>query len=154
RAPDFGAAFAAKLHLFDRPLASFRELQAALGIDLSNKAFDFNPAALLTGLVTSVTPVALQFVLQVVLFFATLFFLILGRAGFRRHAVNWFSTRDGRLRALKILNDIEDNLGGYLIVVTAINLGLGIVTTVAALLLGLPSPLLWGALAFALNYIP
>ena len=38
--------------------------------------------------------------------------------------------------------------------VTAINLALGIVTTLMAYALGLPSPLLWGALAFVLNYIP
>ena len=56
------------------------------------------------------------------LFFATLFFFILGRAGFRKYAINWFTDRDARLRALKIINDIESNLGGYLIVVTAINL--------------------------------
>ncbi len=58
------------------------------------------------------------------------------------------------MRALKILNDIEENLGGYLIVVTAINLALGVVTAIAAALMGLPSPLLWGALAFVLNYVP
>ena len=68
--------------------------------------------------------------------------------------MNWFASREARLRALKILNDIEDNLGGYLIVVTAINLSLGVVTIVMAYLLGLPAPLLWGALAFGLNYIP
>ena len=38
--------------------------------------------------------------------------------------------------------------------VTAINLSLGVVTTIMAYLLGLPAPLLWGALAFGLNYIP
>ncbi len=59
-----------------------------------------------------------------------------------------------RLRTLKILNDVEDNLGGYLIVVTAINLALGVVTMIAAALLGLPSPVLWGVLAFVLNYVP
>ena len=52
------------------------------------------------------------------------------------------------------MNDIESNLGGYLIVVTAINLSLGIVTMIMAYLMGLPSPILWGALAFVLNYIP
>ena len=73
---------------------------------------------------------------------------------FRSHAVNWFSNRDARLRALKILNDIENNLSGYLTVVTAINLCLGLVAIAATYLMGLPYPLLWGALAFALNYIP
>src|SRR4029078_10339630 len=123
-------------------------------IDTGDRTFDFNPASLITGFLTTVTPAALQFVLQVMMFFATLFFVIMGRGAFRKYAVNWFGTRDSRLRALKILNDIEENLGGYLIVVTAINLALGIVTAIAAGLMGLPSPLIWGALAFVLNYVP
>jgi predicted PurR-regulated permease PerM len=154
RLPDLGAAFSEKMHAFDRPLQLLSELQAALGINTSDKAFDFNPSSLIAGLLTTVTPAALQFVLQVVMFFATLFFFIAARPTFRKYAVNRFHSRVARLRTLKILNDIEDNLGGYLIVVTAINLGLGAVTALAAALLGLPSPLLWGALAFALNYVP
>ena len=155
RAPELGAAFAEKLHILDRPLAAFSELQAALGINPAEKRLSTSiPSRIARGMLTIVTPAALQFVLSVVMFFATLFFFILGRAGFRKYAVNWFASRTARLRALKILNDIEDNLGGYLIVVTAINLALGIVTTIAAMLMGLPSPILWGALAFVLNYIP
>ena len=118
------------------------------------QVLDFNPSSLITSFLTFVTPAALQFVLQAVMFFATLFFVIMGRSGFRKYAVNWFGTRESRLRALKILNDIEENLGGYLIVVTAINLALGVVTAIAAWLMGLPSPLIWGALAFVLNYVP
>jgi len=154
RAPEYGKAFAEKSRFFDRPLQALSELQAALGLNTSDKSFDFNPSSLITGFLTIVTPAALQFVLQTVMFFATLFFVIMGRSGFRKYAVNWFATRESRLRALKILNDIEENLGGYLIVVTAINLALGIVTAIAAWLLGLPSPMIWGALAFVLNYVP
>jgi predicted PurR-regulated permease PerM len=155
RAPELGAAFAGKLHILDRPFAALSELQAALGMNPSEKkAVDLNPSRVVEALVTIVTPAALQFVLAVVMFFATLFFFILGRAGFRKQAVNWFTSRTTRLRALKILNDIEENLGGYLIVVTCINVGLGIVTIIAAMLMGLPSPILWGALACVLNYVP
>jgi predicted PurR-regulated permease PerM len=155
RAPELGAAFADKLHIFDRPLAALGELQAALGVaPAENKAVDVNPSRVLETVVTTVTPAALQLVLSLVMFLATLFFLILGRAGFRTYAVNWFDSRTSRLRALKILNDIEDNLGGYLIVVTAINFSLGVVTVVATMLMGLPSPILWGTLAFVLNYVP
>ena len=153
RAPDLGSAFADKMHIFDRPLQSLNELQTALGISTSDKTF-FDPSSLIAGLLTTVTPAALQFVLQVVMFFATLFFFILARPSFRKYAVNHLQSRLARLRTLKILNDIEDNLGGYLIVVTAINFGLGIVTAIMAALMGLPSPLLWGALAFVLNYVP
>jgi len=154
RAPELGAAFAEKMHFFDRPFAAFGELQAALGITSSGGAPDLNPMRLIEGMLTVITPAALQFVLSVVLFLGTLFFLILGRESFRKSAVSWFASRTTRLRALKILNDVEDNLGGYLMVVTVINLALGVVVTIAAMLMGLPSPILWGALAFALNYIP
>jgi predicted PurR-regulated permease PerM len=154
RASEFGAAFAEKLHVFDRPLAALNELQLALGINTSGKPLDFNPIQIVEGMLAVVTPAALQFVLSSVLFLGTLFFLILGRASFRKNAVNWSASRTTRLRTLKILNDIEENLGGYLLVVTVINVALGAITAVAAMLMGLPSPILWGALAFVLNYIP
>ncbi|MBN8935951.1 MAG: AI-2E family transporter [Rhizobiales bacterium] len=154
RAPEFGTAFAEKLHFFDRPLAALNELQTALGINASGKALDFNPMQIIEGMLTVITPAALQLVLSSVLFIGTLFFLIVGRARFRKNAVNWSASRITRLRTLKILNDIEDSLGGYLLVVTVINLALGVVTVVAAMLMGLPSPILWGVLAFILNYIP
>jgi predicted PurR-regulated permease PerM len=153
QAPKVGAAFVEKLHIFDRSLAALDELQTALGISADN-TMSFSPARIIEGILTTVTPAALQFILAVMLFFATLFFFILGRASFRNHTINWFTDRDARLRALKIMNDIESNLGGYLIVVTAINMALGLVTILMAYLLGLPSPILWGALAFVLNYIP
>ena len=154
KAPEYGSQIADKLHFFDRPLQSLSELQTALGIDTADHSMNFNPTSLITSVLATVTPAALQFLLQAVTFFASLFFVIMGRSGFRKYAVNWFGGRDSRLRALKILNDIEANLGGYLIVVTAINLTLGVVIVIAALLMGLPSPLLWGTLAFVLNYIP
>src|SRR4029078_3034441 len=126
---------------------------AAFGVS-ADKPLSLTQSRLIDGCVPTVTPAALQFILAVMLFLGTLFFFILGRAGFRNHAINWFTDREARLRALKIMNDIESNLGGYLIVMTAINLGLGIATTIMAYLMGLPSPILWGALAFVLNYIP
>jgi len=155
RSAEFSTAIKDKVQLLDRPLAAFRELHGALaGGAKSGVTVDVNQTNMVESLVTVVTPAAVQFVLQLVLFFGTLFFFVLGRTGFRHYVVRLFSQRDARLRMLKILNDVEENLSGYLIVVTAINLSLGIVTTIMAYALGLPSPLLWGALAFTLNYIP
>ena len=155
RAPELGSAIRDKLQVLDRPLAALYELQSALGLGLAGGGgVDVSNSRVLEGVVTVVTPAAVQLVMQLVLFFGTLFFFIIGRAEFRKYIVNWFTVREARLRALKILNDIEDNLGGYLMVVTAINLTLGAVTVVMAYALGLPAPLLWGALAFGLNYIP
>ncbi len=154
RAPEIGGAIKEKLQILDRPIAAFYELQTALGFGSTGPKMDVSTSRVLEGVVTVVTPAAVQFVMQLVLFFGTLFFYIVGRAEFRKYALNWFASREARLRALKILNDIEDNMGGYLLVVTAINLSLGIVTAIMAYAIGLPAPLLWGALAFGLNYIP
>ena len=154
RAPELGTAIKEKSQLLERPLAAFYELQSALGLGLGRPAVDVSHSRVIEGVVTILTPAAVQFAMQLVLFFGTLFFFIIGRSEFRKYVLNWFALREARLRALKVLNDIEDNLGGYLIVVTAINLSLGIVTVIMAYLLGLPAPLLWGALAFGLNYIP
>jgi predicted PurR-regulated permease PerM len=148
RAPELGGAIREKLALLDRPFAALAEIQAALGV--GGGGVEVSHSSVLAVL----TPAAVQLAMQLVLFFGTLFFFIIGRAEFRKYVVSWFVGRESRLRALRILNDIEDNMGGYLLVVTAINLSLGLVTTVMAYALGLPSPLLWGALAFGLNYIP
>jgi predicted PurR-regulated permease PerM len=153
RAPEIGAALKEKLHVFDRPLLAWEQLRATLGL-APDKGTDINPGSLVQGALLVVTPAAVQFILQLVLFFGTLFFFILGRTTFRQSAVNWFAAREARLQTLKILNDIETNLSGYLIVVTAINLSLGAVTVLMTWAMGIPAPLLWGALAFSLNYIP
>ena len=72
----------------------------------------------------------------------------------RRYIVNIFGTRDGRLRALRIVQrhrgqSVELSHHG-----DDHQSGVGIVATLVTWALGFPTPLLWGALAFALNYIP
>jgi predicted PurR-regulated permease PerM len=150
RSGEIGAAIKEKFQLFERPIAALRELQAALHGGSSSITVDTPPSALIATVVTVVTPA----VVQVVLFLGTLFFFMLARNDFRHYVIRLFDSREGRLRALKILNDIEENLSGYLIMVTMINLAVGVAATIVAYLLGLPSPFLLGAMAFALNYLP
>jgi predicted PurR-regulated permease PerM len=57
-------------------------------------------------------------------------------------------------RLLRVATTISDDLSRYFATVTLINLGLGIATTAAMYWLGMPNPLLWGMLAFVLNYVP
>jgi predicted PurR-regulated permease PerM len=156
RMGEIGAAIKDKLYFLERPMAEFKSLQGAVmgGGPKPALAVETNQSKVIESVVTVVTPAAVQIGVESILFFGTLFFFILGRAKFRRYFVNAFSERDARLRTLKILNDIEDNLSNYLLVVTAINLALGAVTVLITYVLGLPTPLLWGALAFGLNYLP
>jgi predicted PurR-regulated permease PerM len=72
----------------------------------------------------------------------------------RTGLVSLFVERDAKLRFLRIMNDIERNLAGYLVVVTIINAVLGVVVALGAFLLGLPNPAIFGVLAALLNYVP
>jgi predicted PurR-regulated permease PerM len=88
------------------------------------------------------------------IFFGTLFFMLLGRSQLRRVLVVFFDAREDRLRMLRIMNDIEHNLTGYLSVVAVINIAVGICGGFAAWVAGLPDPVAWAVLGFILNFIP
>lgn len=149
RSNEIGATIKEKFRFMDRPLFALRELQNAL-LGSSGVKVEVSENKVLQGVVTALPDI----VLQLVLFFATLFFFVLGRQAFRRYVVNLFRSRNGRLRALRIANDIEYNLSTYLITVTVINIGVGLVVTGLTFVMGFPAPLLWGVLAFLLNYVP
>jgi predicted PurR-regulated permease PerM len=65
-----------------------------------------------------------------------------------------FADHASRLRTLRILNEIEEHLGGYLLTVTMINLGVGIATGIICAITGMPNPAGLGALAATLNFFP
>jgi len=150
KAPDIGRSIQNKLQLLEGPLAGLRDMRNALLPSQAGKGFDVDFVAVAQSMVTIVTP-ALG---QILIFFVALFFMLLGRNRLRVVLVGFFHEREARLRMLKILNDIERNLTGYLSVVTVINFGVGIGAAVIAWAVGLPDPVAWGVLGFVLNYIP
>lgn len=54
----------------------------------------------------------------------------------------------------KVIFDIEARISRYLLSITLINMGLGAALAAYLWLLGFPNPVLWGAAAFVLNYLP
>jgi predicted PurR-regulated permease PerM len=56
--------------------------------------------------------------------------------------------------AVEIVRQIEEHLSTYLLTVTVINLGLGIIVGMAMSILEMPNPLLWGVMACLLTFIP
>lgn len=55
---------------------------------------------------------------------------------------------------VELLRRIEEGLSSYLLTVTLVNIGLGVVEGCAMALLGMPTPALWGVMAACLNFIP
>lgn len=57
-------------------------------------------------------------------------------------------------RLVAIVEETETHISRYLLAVTLINLGLGLVSSLVFALLGMPTPILLGVLAAALNFVP
>lgn len=151
RSGEIGNAVRNKLQILDTPMAALRDLASLMpGSGAATVSVAPSQASLITGAVSAVTPA----LAGLLLFFVTLFFFLIGRVNLRRAIINLASTHENRLRTLKIVNDIEHNLSAYLVTVTIINFSMGIVTIAATYAMGLPTPILWGALAFVLNYVP
>ncbi len=150
KAPDIGRSIQEKLHVLDQPLAALQDLRDKLLPSDSKGGLGVDIMTFIQPAVSIVTPA----IGQTFIFFGTLFFMLLGRARIRRVLVAFFDERDARLRMLKIMNDIEHNLTGYLSIVALINVGVGICGGIAAWAAGLPDPAAWAVLGFILNFIP
>lgn len=68
--------------------------------------------------------------------------------------VDAFRTSSDKRRAKNTARDIERQISRYFLTITIINAGLGLCVGLAMYLIGLPNPMLWGGLAFALNFLP
>ena len=83
-----------------------------------------------------------------------LFFLLIFGDTFLRHLVEILPRFQDKRRAVDISQQIEHDISGYLVTITAMNAGVGLATAIAMQVSGLGDPLLWGAVAFLLNYVP
>ncbi len=150
KAPDIGRSIQDKLQVLAQPLSGLRDIRDALLPSQSDKGVNVDVVAIVQQMLSFASP-ALG---QTLIFFVTLFFMLLGRRRLRHIVVRFFSHHEARLRSLRIMNDIESNLTGYLSVVAVINTGVGVGAGIIAALVGLPNPVAWGVLGFVLNFIP
>jgi predicted PurR-regulated permease PerM len=150
KAPDIARIVQEKLHVLDRPVAALQELGSAMLPADAKTGMGFDIMSIVTPTVAVVTPA----IGQIFVFFGTLFFMLLGRSKLRHVLVALFDDRDARLRTLKIMNDIEHNLTGYLSMVAIINFAVGVAAGLIAWGVGLPDPIAWAVLGFILNFIP
>lgn len=60
----------------------------------------------------------------------------------------------GQLAVLAMVEEINHSISTYLLTITVINMALGVAIGLAMYLLGMPNPVLWGAMAALFNFIP
>ena len=152
RLPELGMMLKEKLHLFDRPIALWHQFQNMFGesSSLATTPMQLPKIEWMQPAVEFLSPTFTE----ILLFFATLVLFVASWKDLRRTLIMTFGDRDTRLRMLRILNEIEVSLGGYLLTVTLINMGVGVLTGLICAVTGMPNPAGLGALAATLNYFP
>jgi predicted PurR-regulated permease PerM len=150
RLPELAARLKDRLHVFDRLLALWQELQGMVGAPDTLTSFQMPKFEWVQPTLEFLSPTFTEFLL----FFATLLLFIASWKDLRRALIMNFGDHDARLRTLRILNEIEVQLGHYLLTVTMINIGVGIATGIVCGITQMPNPAGLGALAATLNYIP
>jgi predicted PurR-regulated permease PerM len=83
-----------------------------------------------------------------------LFFVLIAGEQFLRRLVEILPDFKRKRQVVMIASDIESDISVYLATITIMNVAVGVATGVMAWLCGLGAPLLWGTIAFLLNYVP
>lgn len=86
--------------------------------------------------------------------FILLFFLLASGDLFLRKLIRVLPSLSDKKRAVEIARQIEQDVSTYLVTITVINIALGLAVWGLMAWIGVPNPLLWGALALVTNYIP
>jgi predicted PurR-regulated permease PerM len=81
-------------------------------------------------------------------------FLIASSDTLKLKLIRLFPLLSDKKRTLRVLHDVEQRISRYLLTVTAIYAGVGLLVGVAMWVLGMPNPILWGVGAMLLSYVP
>ncbi len=90
-------------------------------------------------------------------FFTTvlfLFFLLVSGDVFLHRLVEILPRFSGKRQVVEISQQIESDISVYLVTITVMNAAVGIAMALAMWLTGVGDPILWGTVAFLLNYVP
>jgi predicted PurR-regulated permease PerM len=144
-----------KLFVLKLPLDHAREAIEELGKVTASQGGGATPVVVqgsgLGGVLFSSTAAFLGGLLMVIV---VLFFLLISGDLFLRRLVEVLPRFGDKKHAVAISQEVEQHISAYLVTISGMNLLVGVGVGISAYLSGLGDPLLWGVLAFLLNYIP
>ena len=83
-----------------------------------------------------------------------LFFLLVSGDIFLHRLVEILPRFRSKRQVVEISQQIESDVSAYLVTITIMNAAVGVATALAMWLTGVGDPILWGTVAFLLNYVP
>lgn len=93
-------------------------------------------------------------VLEVLLTILMTFFMIEARIRMRRRLLIERANFSSSVRIARVMRDVQDRVASYILTVAQINLAVGLIVFAGASYYGLTAPVMWGGLAFVLNFLP
>ena len=156
RLPEGVPRLEAHLTIVGRPIRVLQRVigQAEQAADASNQkgpVVSMRPDLGITGALVSGTRAILDGLFTTIILF---YFLLVASDTFLRRLVEVLPTLRDKRQAVAISQQISADVSAYLVTITCMNLAVGCATALAMYLCGLGDPLLWGALAFLLNFVP
>lgn len=151
RLPQIWAELQAQLSQWREPLEAIQIAREEIrgitgGSDMSVSVEDGSA-------VESMAALAPALIGQIVLFFATLYFFVATRHQTRTAVLKLCFDRRLRWRVAHIFRDVERLVSRYLLSITVINIAEGIAVGMGLWAIGVPSAMLWGALAALSNFV-
>lgn len=156
RVPEKLAMLKEKLAFLARPIAYAQELLRSIenmgaGAGKPGEPVAVAQGSALPGIILLGTAASVREFLTTML---VLYFMLATGDRLLRGVIEVLPTFRDKRRAVEIAGEIQSGIGSYLLTITAMNAAVGIVTALAMWACGLEDPLLWGACAFLLNFLP
>ncbi len=144
-----------QLAILARPISSFQWMMGQLqnvggvgvGVPQAPQEHSFN---VMGALFSGTTEVAAGLFTTLVV----LFYLLVSGETFMRRFVEILPTFAEKRQAVEITLDVERHISAYLITITLINFVVGLLTLGVMWVCGVANPLLWGVIAFVVNFVP
>ncbi len=95
-----------------------------------------------------------EFLVGLVTTLILLYFLLAYDGVFLGKVIRLMPTLSDKKRAVSIAHEVESHISRYLFTITIINICLGLAVGTVVGFLGLPNPLMWGAMVAVLNFVP
>lgn len=93
-------------------------------------------------------------ILEVLLTMLITFFMIESRIRMKRRILFDRHSFSASVRLARVLRDVQERVGSYILTVALVNFCVGLIVAWGAWTFGLAAPVMWGGLAFVLNFLP
>jgi predicted PurR-regulated permease PerM len=144
-----------RLSFLSRPIAAFQKvIDQAQGLTQGGEPKAVPVAVQGSGLSYQLLSGTRSFASGLLETVLVLFFLLVSGDTFLRRLVEILPRFQDKRQAVDISKQIESDVSAYLFTITIMNLAVGVATGAVMAVCGVGDPVLWGTIAFLLNYIP